>query len=379
MMTTDVAGRQALHAVFGDTITSPRESDIMVQFVYNAATDDVTTATSGTGGVSVANATATLTTGASTGAASLTSVDAVRYQPGFDGYAYFTAAFSGSDAGSVIRIGLFDANDGMFIEHSGGTVKAVKRAGASDSSVELSTLPFKAADLDWTKINIFRIGYGWLGVAPITFEVYSGLVDGWVALHAFEVLNKQVLPSIYQPALPITASVSRTSGSGEVTLKTCSWSAGRVCRGGVLSSDRQFGAASSKAGVTTETALLSIKNAATFQGKTNRTVIEIDLVSLSTDGTKNATFYLKKGVTLGGSPNFVDVDAVNAVASVDTAGTTVTGGTTILPVQLAKVESKFLQIQDLRIRIRPGETITISGTSSLANDLAAAVRWRGLF
>lgn len=29
MMATDVAGRQALHAVFGDTITSPREADIM--------------------------------------------------------------------------------------------------------------------------------------------------------------------------------------------------------------------------------------------------------------------------------------------------------------------------------------------------------------
>ena len=379
MMAADSAGRQSINGIFGDLIASPRESDILVQFVYNIATDDVTTATSGTGGASVASATATLTTGASTGAASLTSVDTVRYQPGFDGYCYFTAAFSGSDAGSVARIGLFDADDGMFIEHSGGVAYAVRRAGAADVKIELTPLPFKAADLDWTKINIFRIGYGWLGVAPISFEVYSGLVDGWVVLHTFEVLNKQTTPSINQPALPITASVSRASGSGAVTLKTCSWSAGRVGRAGVLSSDRSFGEANSKAGVTTEVAILSVKNATTFQGKTNRVVIEVDLLSLSTDGAKNATFYVKKGVTLGGSPNFVDVDAVNAVASVDKSGTTVTGGTLVLPIQLAKVESKFLQVQDLRLRIRPGETLTISGTSANANDLAAAIRWRGLF
>ena len=378
-MTTDSAGRQSLNAVFGDAITSSREPDILVQFVYNAATDDVTTATSGTGAVSVASATATLTTGATTGAASLTSVDTIRYQPGFDGYCYFTAAFSGSDAGSAARIGLFDANDGMFLEHSGGVAYAAIRAGAVDSKIALTPLPFKAADLDWTKINIFRIGYGWLGVAPVAFEVYSGLVDGWVVLHAFELLNKQIVPSTFQPALPITASVSRTSGSGSITLKSCSWSAGRVGRAGILSSDRPFGSANSKAGVTTEVAILSVKNAATFQGKTNRVVIEVDLLSLSTDGAKNATFYVKKGVTLGGSPNFVDVDVVNAVASVDKSGTTVTGGALVLPINLAKVESKFLQVQDLRLRIRPGETLTISGTSANANDLAAAIRWRGLF
>jgi hypothetical protein len=375
---TDAAGRGNFNAIFGDKVVSARDADILVQFQYNIATDDVTTATSGTGAASVASATATLTTGASTGAASLTSVDVIRYQPGFDGYAYFTAAFSGSDAGSVARIGVFDANDGMFLEHSGGVAYAVKRSGASDEKIAI-VKPFKAADLDFTQINIYRISYGWLGVAPIAFEVYSGLVDGWVALHAFEMLNKQTVPSITQPSLPITASVDRTSGSGAITLKTCSWSAGRIGSGGVLSSDRAFGSSNSKASVSTETAILTIKNAATFQSRTNRVVIEVDVVSFACDGTKTTTFNLKKNATLGGSPSYANVNANSSVASVDTAGTTVTGGTSILPIQLAKVDAKFIPSADLRIKVRPGETLTISASSASASDVVASIRWRELF
>jgi hypothetical protein len=376
-MSADCQGRQNFNGIFGDKLVSGREADILAQFQYNIATDDVTSATSGTGTAAVSAATVTLSTGASTGAASLVSVDTVRYQPGFDGWCYFTAAFSGSDAGSVARIGLFDANDGMFIEHSGGNVYFVKRSGASDTQ-SLIALQQKAADLDWTKINIFRINYGWLGVAPITLEVYNGLVDGWVMIGSFEALNKQTVPSITQPALPITASVSRTSGSGAVTIKTCSWSAGRVGTHGILSSDRGFGDNASKT-VTTEAALLTLKNAATFQGRTNRVVIEVDILSLASDGTKTATFYIKKGVTLGGSPSYTDVNANSSVASIDKAGTTVTGGTNILPFQLAKVDAKIISATDMHIKVRPGETLTISALSASSNDVAASIRWRELF
>lgn len=375
---TDAAGRGNFNAIFGDKVVSEREPDILVQFQYNIATDDVTTATSGTGAASHSTATAILTTGASTGAASLISVDVVRYQPGFDGYAYFTAAFSGSDAGSVARIGLFDATDGMFIEHSGGVAYCVRRTGTADDKIAI-VKPFKAADLDYTKINIYRISYGWLGVAPIAFEVYSGLVDGWVVLHAFEVLNKQTTPSINQPSLPLTASVTRTSGSGAITLHTCSWSAGRIGSHGVLSSDRSFGTSRAKAAVSTETAILTVNNAATFQGKANRVVIEVDAVSFASDGSKTATFNLKRGATLGGSPSYADVSANSSVASVDVAGTTVTGGTNLLPIQLAKVDAIFIPTTDLHIKLRPGETLTISASSAAASDVVASIRWRELF
>jgi hypothetical protein len=320
-----------------------------------------------------------LSTGAGTGAASVTSAGSIRYQPGFDGYVYFTAAFPGANSLAFVR----------------------RFGGAEDSHT--IAFPFRAGDIDLTKINIYRINYGWLGVAPNVLEVYNGLVDGWIVVASFETLNKQVLPSVYQPALPITASVSRTTGeqgvcriglfdandgyfiqatgpNAETTLKTCSWSAGRIgCASGILPSDRPFGASDTVASVTTEVAIASIRNASTFQGRTNRVSVEVDLVSLSADGTKTALFYLKKGVTLGGTPNFVAVDASNSVTSVDVAGTTVTGGTIILPLQLAKVESKFVNLQGYKVLVLPGETLTISATSASASDVGAAIRWRELF
>ena len=377
-MITDPAGRQALNAVFGDRISASRIPDILVQFVYSASSNDVTISTSGTATAAVANSTLTISSGAGVGTASVASVDVVRYQPGFDGYAYFTAAFDGTADGGVAEIGPFDTDNGAFIRVTNGVAYFVKRRAGSDDALPI-TLPFKAGDLDWTKINILRVNYGWLGVAPVALETYNGLVDGWVTLSAFEVLNRSIVPSTEQPSLPITARVSRASGSTPVTLKTCSWSAGRIGTEGVLPSDRTFGEGNSKASVSTEAAIMTIKNAATFQGRTNRVVVELDLITLSTDGTKNATFYLKKGATLGGSPNYVDVDASNSVVSVDKAGTTVTGGKAILPVQMQKVDSKYLDVSGLRIKIRPGEELTISGTSATASDLAAAVRWRELF
>lgn len=379
MVEVDSAGRQAFNAIFGDRVSAGRTPDVLVQFQYGISSYDVTAATSGTGAASASNAVATLTTGAGTGSASLTSVSSVRYQPGFDGYAYFTSAFIGATALSFVR-----------------------RAGASDD-VQAITFSGKSADVDITKINIYRISYGWLGVAPNVLEVYNGIVDGWVVVGVFSVLNFSVVPSVYQPALPVQARVSRTNGeegvceigifdtnngyfiratgpNGETALKSCSWSAGRIGGAvGTLPSDRPFGATNSKTGVTTETAILSVKNAAIFQGQTNRVVAEVDIVSLACDGTKAATFRLKKGVTLGGSPSFSDVDATNSVSSVDTAGTTVSGGTTVLPVQLSKVESKFVGLGGYKILILPGETLTITASSSVSSDVSAAIRWRELF
>lgn len=379
MVITDAAGRGSFNAIFGDRVSAGRTPDVLVQFQYGISSYDVTTATSGTGGASEDSATVTLTTGAGTGAASLVSVSSVRYQPGFDGYAYFTAAFPGATSMAFVR-----------------------RAGGVDD-VRGIELIGKSADVDLTKINIYRISYGWLGVAPNVLEVYNGIVDGWVIVGVFSVMNFSVLPSIFQPSLPIKASVSRTDGQSgvceiglfdadngyfirasgpddETTLKTCSWSAGRIGGAtGTLPSDRPFGAVSSKAGITTEVAILSIESAATFQGQTNRVVSEVDIVSLAADGTKAVTFRLKKGVTLGGSPSFSDIDATNSVSSVDVAGTTVTGGTTILPIQLAKVESKFVGLSGYKVLILPGETLTITASSAVASDVSAAIRWRELF
>jgi len=48
-------------------------------------------------------------------------------------------------------------------------------------------------------------------------------------------------------------------------------------------------------------------------------------------------------------------------------------------LELAKVESKVLNLFDAHIKILPGETLTVSASSAAASDISITVRERELF
>jgi len=80
--------------------------------------------------------------------------------------------------------------------------------------------------IDPTKMNVYRIRFGWLGSTPIYFSVLSP--DGeWVLFHTMNTPNSQVVPSIQDPNLPISVIVSKTgSDSTDLVVKSSSWVAG---------------------------------------------------------------------------------------------------------------------------------------------------------
>ena len=383
-MDRDYIGRQAFNAIFGDRVVASRTPDVLVQFQYGISTRDCITALTGDGAASASSAVATLTAGSSsTGTASVRSIHTMRYQPGFDGYAFFTAAFSASTAGAYQKIGIFDTANGFYIGQVNGEFGYGFQTGGVDTftPVTLGTGTMKWNEFDPTKINIFRINFGWLGVAPDFFEVYATSANGWCLIGKVEVANTQLMPSIVQPVQPIRAEVGRTSGSGAVTLKTVSWSAGRIQSfTGPLPSDRGNAISANKSGITTEKNVVTIKNATTFASLTNKISSIIDFISASCDGTKPVTIKLKVNATLGGAPSYTDVDASNSVMSYDTAGTTVTGGTQVLSFQLATNGSERILFGDaLDIHIMPGDTLTFSATSTNSAHVFIDVRWRELF
>lgn len=375
----DYAGRQAMNALFGDQVVAQRSPDILCLFQYNVAAADCTQALTGTGAATVANATLTLSTGASTGSAAVTSRHFLRYQPGFDGYAYFTAAFTDGTAGYTSEIGLGVGTDnGYFIRYTDGLLYAVRRYGGSEETKLLDDLTDRFPSINFSNLNIFRVSYGWLGVAPITFEIFTGLGTGWERLHFFQILSKQTTPSNYQPAMRLAASVSRTSGSGAVTLKTASWSAGRIGSSGSLPSD-QPGAYVATKTVTTEAAVFTLKAATTFQGVNSAVMVRLDLVAITGAGNKPVTLYVKRNATLGGSPSYTNYSSNDSVVSIDTAGTTVTGGVTELVLTAAANASDRVSAASFDILMFPGEALTFSTASSVSNDSTVSIRWREMF
>lgn len=376
---TDYAQRQQINAVFGDRWVANRIPDVLVQFQYGTNEHLVDETTTGTGAISVTDAVCTLSTGAGIGKAVLESHELVRYQPGFDGYCYFTAAISPGETGVTQRVGVFDEQNGYWIGCVDGAGIMGARTGGSDQT---HAIDFDSLGLDLSKLNIYRIGWGWLGVAPVVFEVYLGLEKGWGVLHVHEwALNKQVVPSTEQPSHKVRVEIERTSGTGEETIKTCSWSAGRVGtnHGFTLPSNVGHVAEAEHLTVNNEQNLLTIFNVNTYNGELNKVVAQLEVVALSTDGNKNVRFRLYKGASVTASDTFTAVDSGHSTMLYFPNSSAISGGEFVLPINLSKVDNINEMIDRFHIRIHPGDYYTLTGQSASNNEVEAAIRWREEF
>lgn len=142
-----------------------------------------------------------------------------------------------------------------------------------------------------------------------------------------------------------------------------------------------------KSGVTTETNILTLKNATTYNGVSNRALMRISNISVSSSAASGvADIRLKINSTLGGSPSYTTINGTtgdggvtitsgNSVASYDVAGTTVTGGTYIFGLTVDNPNSNIIDLESYNIFVAPGETLTISGFSTISSAIAVAINW----
>jgi hypothetical protein len=138
-----------------------------------------------------------------------------------------------------------------------------------------------------------------------------------------------------------------------------------------------------KTSVTTEVAIFTIRNRASYVSKTNF----IDVILLNVGGSIEAssannlgTLRIVKNATLGGTPSWDDINTNNSVVEIDTAGTTVTGGKELGAIDLAgKNDRDRIPLIDARIILNPGETLTVSGGSANSATMRGHGAWRELF
>jgi len=228
---------------FGHLIVGGRNNQIDVQFYKDTPSNllTVTTTNSGTATQSLGGALFS-TTANTSGTAKGVTTSSAAYSAGGEMYALFTAAWANAGVtASFQRIGLYDDNNGFFIGYEGTSFGITYRTAGSDTSVakaswNVDTLTGAAGSLftrdgvpeaiNLTYANVFRIRFGWLGEAPVIYEVLSP--DGvWVPFHIIKQPNTSASPSIQNPDLPMTVHVSKTAaGATNLTLQTYCWGAG---------------------------------------------------------------------------------------------------------------------------------------------------------
>ena len=373
----DQGGNVSFNTIFGEHITALRHTEILEQFQYNINTNTLTTAVANGGTVTQADSMAVLTSSTATnGSANLASKQSLRYRPGHEGYVFFTAMWpNGGVAGAKQYIGLLDANDGYFLGYNGTNFVVGRR----DATTDYTTSDFNedqefTAKFDNTKLNIFMITYGWLGVAPIQFW-WMNEKGQYILIHKMKTPNVLTKPSISQPAVPVSMNITKTSGATSIIMKSSSWHAG-ISHDGDVKGDRWFSGTISKTGVTTEAVIVSFQNLTTFQGRANKVKVVGKLFGMSADSTKNSIIKIYKNLAIGGTPSWSNVDATNSVMQIDTAGTVTPSASALeFSFPMAKNEAKEIDVSTFEIFLLPGETSTITGQGAQSTDFTFTARW----
>lgn len=229
--------------VFGAAVTATRYNEVEVSY---ATTDpdliSTITVTKTNGGDAInSNGQAVFSTSTNaTGGIRVVTNDISEYRPHAESYGAFTAIFTTGVANSYQRLGIYDTNDGFYVGYEGATFGVTIRKGGADTftpraSFNLDTLTGAANSkytragvpevMDPTKDQLYRIRFGWLGAAPVTYEILSP--DGsWVPFHVIRQPNSVAATTINNPNLPITLDARKTSGATNITISTACWAAG---------------------------------------------------------------------------------------------------------------------------------------------------------
>jgi len=225
---SDPTGKQKSNGIFGQQKVESRQVNVQHNFRYNIASDDTvilssdgTEGVSGSGNFGVTTATGEggigfVETGTGTdGSAIVQDRNRVRYRPGSESEAQFTARFN-TDPDATLRIGLHNFEDGFFLEHNGTEFRFVNRQNGEVTAISRSdwydsldgTGP-SGIDLDFSRLHIYRISFGYLGTAPAFLELYAGPAKGWIEVETID-FTERTGTSVREPTLPLRMEATRS-------------------------------------------------------------------------------------------------------------------------------------------------------------------------
>ena len=356
-------------------------------FNYNINSDLIRTTLTGSGTATASNSMAVLQTGAAAASsAKIETIRALRYTPGLGGLVRCTAIFTTGVANSTQIIGVGDSVDGFFFGFNGAAFGVLRRQNGTDNWIpqtswnvdKFNGTGLSGVTLDPTRGNVYSIEYQWLGFGAISFFIENPATGFPTLVHIIQYANANTIPSIFNPTLPVMAQVINTTNASNLTLSTSS-AMGMVEGNGDTNSLVTVNSFSNTKQVSAETSILTLRNNATFQGKTNRVRVQFSYLSINCTGGNTATVRLVVNATLGGTPAFVNISPTTSVMAADIAGTTVTGGSRKLTTVVNSPGDAQLSIIDQDLEIGPGDTLTVSGASTGNSTVTVGITWNEMW
>lgn len=389
---------------FGETEVGQLHPQFQGSFEYTVLNTDLNTNTEVNGGtVTQGNAMAlcgTSTTTAST--ALLQSKQHAKYKPGLGGLIRFTARFTEPVAGTEQLIGLADGNGGSAQFNNGfmvgwiGETFGIHRfqndvlfttvqADWNIDTMGAGDLNPSGMDLTHTNLNVFQIRFEYLGAGAIQFFIEDDLTGDFQLVHRINYANNNTTPSVHNPNFHHTMWVDNGATTSDIILRGASYAYFIEGKTLLIELHQPHNATGlkEKLAVTTEVALVTIRNRSTYASKVNFIDILLHGVSVSVEASAAnnlADIRVIKNATLGGTPSWTDINTTNSVIEFDVAGTTVTGGKELFPIPLAGKNDKEIQdVSNYRVILGPGESMTVAGSSDASATMRGGFIWHELF
>ena len=240
--------------------------------------------------------------------------------------------------------------------------------------------------LDQTKGTPVQIVWPYLGYGNVYFMIQDPNTGYWILAHTIRYANNYATTQLSNPSLFVMGFTKNIGNTTNLTMTA--GSAGAFVSGTrSYAANPRWSAKNFKAAVTTETSIMAIKNATTYNGVSNRG--DIRLLGISVSGSANsgiASFDLVWDPTLGGTPAFspiagstadngVTITSGDSIASKDIAGTTITGGSRRFSVTLDNPNSQIIDLVSEDLFVVPGQILAVGGTSSLSLTMGVSLNW----
>lgn len=392
---TSVLFEPSNQSAFGTLETGELTPVFQTDFIHGINSQTGVAVASGVAATATTNAgRLALTSGTGVaGSATYRSRRPCKYRAGQGMMARFTPVYAAPIASHRQLFGAGNEDDGYLIGYE-GLAFGIRHRNNAGSDAWIAQADWNGDKCDGTGASGFNwqpqngygvpvmIKYPFLGYGNIMFFVQSPVTGEWILAHMIRYANTLAMVQISNPNLFFWAE---NINDGNTTTKTTY--CGSV--GMFLSGVRSF-VSCPKRGTdqtvttidATERAILHIKNATTYNGVTNRSLIRLQGVSVA---ARNAsaqiiTLRFRIGATWGGTPpaTFAVIDADGS--SVD-QGNTITTGNTIssrsidasitptgghMPYNLviATEGGGAFDLTPLDLFISPGEILSISAVAS---------------
>ena len=366
---SDVSGQASVTVgPFGEMLTGTKQDHVTLNFkypYYNTTFDMKPEDVSGDGTISVSNSLLSVSS-PTLGTAIAESRNNLMYKSGHTAYADFTSSFDGTGTGYA---GAFDDDDGFFVKVSNGTASIGRMYGGVQTGLISQDSWNGDADLtkiDWSNLNLFRIIFGYLGVANIAFQIRK---NGWKTLHVIETEGEIKTTTVKNPTFPL-----RWESQNGMEIKVGSANAGLLV--GEVYNKRYFAFAGAKTLSTTAVATaVHFQNKTTYKTQPNKNKAQLVKLKLFIDapasgtGTVEIKFY--KNATITGTPSYTDVDTDNSTIEYATNVTYSSGGKLVFVDYIGYSASlatpgadiggsDTVTLSDIGLYLLEGETMTIT-------------------